>query len=512
MSGNDKWPLAQLASVATVAASTAATLYYLSRTSHSNNALELLPTPKGNYPFIGHLLSIDKLLGFKIKEWHDELGPVIRVNMGFQPWICISDPAIVHHLLVTKGAIASDRPHQHFPAEKYSSGERGIIFGKADAKWKRYRAVALATTFSPKAVNGAIHTIQNDAKKLVSKLIDISESQGAFNPTQTIRLGSLNHVLETCYGIQTDAMDDSIVEGILKFTEDMLILTATHNDFDGFLPYINKYLRKKNEGEEFLRRKEPFLNQLLQIAINSEKDCMFKELYNKRYISGLEDIDLLIAAGDMVAGATDNVAITLVSAFAIFLHHPNVYKRLREDVDAFIREHHRLPLFTERDQFPFLNSVIKEVLRFRGTNYVTLPHVLESDVSYKGYVFPKNVLILPSTYAMHRDPARYPDPDTFMPDRFMHEAKPMAGAAAGNVEQRDQFSFGWGRRQCPGMYLAEAQLFVTLTTIFAQCTLEAPEGENLPDLDDVRDNGILVSPPPFSLRFVRRQDCLLPLE
>ncbi|KAI8143828.1 cytochrome P450 [Fennellomyces sp. T-0311] len=511
----DKLTPYQLTSVATVATSTAAALYYLSRSSHSNkSALDLLPTPKGSYPYIGHLLSIDKLLGFKIKEWHDELGPVIRVQMGVQPWICISDPDIVHHLLVTRGAIASNRPHQKFIAEKYSKGERGVIFARADAKWKSFRAVAMSTTFSPKAVNGSIGAIQNDAMKLVSKLIDISETHGAFNPMQTIRYGSLNHVLQTCYGIQTDGMDTSVVKEILDFTEEMLILTATHNDFDGFLPalpYLNK-LRGKNRGEELLQRMEPFLHELLRIAINSEQNCMFKTLYEQRHSLGLEEMDLLIGAGDMVAGATDNVAITLVSAFGVFLHHPDVYKRLSDDLDTFIREHNRLPVFTERDQFPFLNSVIKEVIRYRGTNYVTLPHVLEKDVSYKGYVFPKDVLILPSAYAMHRDPSRYPDPDKFMPERFMHETKPMAATAAGNYEKRDQFTFGWGRRQCPGIYLAETQLFVTLTAVLARCTLEIAENEALPDLDDVRDNGILVTPPPFNMRFVRRQDCLLPTE
>lgn len=57
---------------------------------------------------------------------------------------------------------------------------------------------------------------------------------------------------------------------------------------------------------------------------------------------------------------------------------------------------------------------------------------------------------------MHRDPNIYPEPEKFMPERFMHNKRTMAAAANGKLQERDHFVFGWGRRVCPGIHLVKA--------------------------------------------------------
>jgi cytochrome P450 len=54
---------------------------------------------------------------------------------------------------------------------------------------------------------------------------------------------------------------------------------------------------------------------------------------------------------------------------------------------------------------------------------------------------------------MLHDPETYPDPFTFDPERHI--------ASPGKEAQKDprKVCFGYGRRICPGMYLAEASLY-----------------------------------------------------
>jgi len=68
----------------------------------------------------------------------------------------------------------------------------------------------------------------------------------------------------------------------------------------------------------------------------------------------------------------------------------------------------------------------------------------------------KGSTVIPNVWAMSRDMENYgPDPETFRPERFL-EAK-----------RRDPFLyvFGFGRRICPGRYMARNSLFITFSAI-----------------------------------------------
>ena len=65
-------------------------------------------------------------------------------------------------------------------------------------------------------------------------------------------------------------------------------------------------------------------------------------------------------------------------------------------------------------------------------------------VQCQGYVFPKDTPIFTLIYGHYRDPKRYYKPDEFIPDRFINStSKTMSSAAAGKIEDRDNFTFGW---------------------------------------------------------------------
>jgi cytochrome P450 len=67
---------------------------------------------------------------------------------------------------------------------------------------------------------------------------------------------------------------------------------------------------------------------------------------------------------------------------------------------------------------------------------------------------------------MHRNPKVYDRPLEFIPERFMNNTKTIASISNGNVEERDQFNFGWGRRICPGMYLVSCiNIFIDIFTV-----------------------------------------------
>jgi len=67
---------------------------------------------------------------------------------------------------------------------------------------------------------------------------------------------------------------------------------------------------------------------------------------------------------------------------------------------------------------------------------------------------------------MLHDPETYPDPFKFDPERHI--------TSPGKEAQRDprNVCFGYGRRICPGMYLAEASLFACIATSLTVFNIE----------------------------------------
>ncbi|KAI9491276.1 cytochrome P450 [Zychaea mexicana] len=453
---------------------------------------------------------MDALPGFKFHEWHKECGPVLRIDVGVQRWILVSDHEIVQHLFVTNGAVASNRPFQLFSSQYYALGKRGIVLADPTKKWKHLRTVVLSVA-SPKMVAQFSSILQREADSLIKDLTSActgnNNEDTDVNPLPLLQRTSLNYVLQTGFGLCVSEQDELFHE-IITFIDEGLKLGGVQNDLAGFLPIlkvVDVILGHASVYKRFIReRRDPLFTKLIQKAAEGDQDCVFKRLYEQKEQLGLEDADLLVAAGDFITGGTDTTAVTLEWIFAILLHHPDVCRKLSE-VDSFTQEHKRFPIFTDRESFPYLISVQKECMRYRSLAHFSFFHVLEKDITYKGYLFPKGASVLPTTYSMHKNPKLFPDPDKFIAERFVNKTQTMQSAASGKIEDRDHFLFGWGRRVCPGIHLAEVQMFNVLTRVFAHCTLKPPVDGTLPDLDDCRSGGITISPPPFKARFVRRQ-------
>ena len=70
---------------------------------------------------------------------------------------------------------------------------------------------------------------------------------------------------------------------------------------------------------------------------------------------------------------------------------------------------------------------------------------------------------------MH-DPAFYPEPDAFKPERFLN--------ADGSLRDDPVLlsAFGFGKRICPGRHFVDATLFIVVASLFSVFNIERGEG------------------------------------
>ena len=144
--------------------------------------------------------------------------------------------------------------------------------------------------------------------------------------------------------------------------------------------------------------------------------------------------------------------------------YPDVQSHAQHEVDEIIAKQHRLPNVLDRGYMPYLEAVLKEVLRWAPPSPMGLFHYTTRDDEYKGYFIPKKTTVIANIWEMLHDPQEYPEPFKFSPDRFYNAD----GSAPVEVQRNPlELAFGFGRRICPGQHVAEATIFMQMVTFLS---------------------------------------------
>ncbi|CEP19556.1 hypothetical protein [Parasitella parasitica] len=456
--------------------------------------------------------SFGPLPGRTVSEWHRELGPIIKLQMGRRTWIVVDDPVLAHKIFVTHGADTSYRAYGTYADKYFSNGARGIAFSQPGVHWNKNRSAALSV-LAPKQIKKYIESIHQETSDLVDRLLESTEKNGFTDPYKFNELCFLNVVFNVAFGRRFESVDDPEFLHVINMIETSMKFLSLEKDKPNFLPIvsiIDYFAGTEAKMKHFTDTvRNPAFERFIKEALEKEGPNVVKSLQEDGF--DLPDEDRLVLLGDIITGGTDTLSVTFSWNLAIMCHHPELQERISSEIDKFIQVHGRMPTFTERTEVPLCISVMKECMRYRPTTYFGLPHSTDKDIEVDGYILPKGCTIITNMDSMHKNPKQYPvHPEAFMPERFMDNLKTMQSSANGKIEQRDNFNFGWGRRLCPGSYLAEVELFNAFVQVFARCKIEPISQEEYPDITGARENaGLNILPPPYRVRFLKREDTLV---
>jgi cytochrome P450 len=76
---------------------------------------------------------------------------------------------------------------------------------------------------------------------------------------------------------------------------------------------------------------------------------------------------------------------------------PDVQRKAQEEIDRVVGTH-RLPSFGDRENLPYLDAIVQEVLRWHPVAPMGIPHMTTEDDIYEGYLIPKGALLLPNIW------------------------------------------------------------------------------------------------------------------
>ncbi|KAJ7076073.1 cytochrome P450 [Mycena belliarum] len=200
----------------------------------------------------------------------------------------------------------------------------------------------------------------------------------------------------------------------------------------------------------------------------------------------------------LVEAGSDTSAAFLLSLILILGLYPEHQERARLEIEAVIGTT-RMPELEDFKRMPFVDALVKEVVRIRPSFPIGVPHSTTEDIHYKGYVVPKDSTVFLNIYSIFHNPDLFADPEVFNPDRFLgseHGTRPGM-----DTDFRDNFNFGAGRRICPGQYVARTTMQLSTMRLIWAFTFGPPvdaRTDRLLTRDlDCYAYGFLVAPHPF---------------
>ncbi|GAB2729942.1 cytochrome P450 [Streptomyces bullii] len=163
----------------------------------------------------------------------------------------------------------------------------------------------------------------------------------------------------------------------------------------------------------------------------------------------------------------ETTALCLASAFSLLARNPEAERRLHTEVDSVLAGR-ALP---DVDDLPHLvrtRCVITETLRHSPPGWL-FTRITTRATELAGCRLPRGATVLYSPYLLHHDPASFPDPDAFLPDRWL---------PGGDGARRDGalIPFAAGSRKCLGDAFAVTEATVALASIAARWRLRHRPG------------------------------------
>lgn len=274
-----------------------------------------------------------------------------------------------------------------------------------------------------------------------------------------------------------------------------------------FLLPVQSRAKNLHKREKALYLKH-WLNAKSSIEKGTIQPCFCEGMAKAQDSDGFNDDQAAYISGTLLEAGSDTTSSTLYAFVQAMLLYPEVQKKAQEEIDK-VAGPDRLPTMDHEPDLQYVRACIKETLRWMPTTILgAVPHAVTKDDEYLGYVIPKGAGIMNNVWGIHMDPKRHADPRRFMPERYKDHLQGLYDSAANpDGTKRDQFTFGAGRRICPGMHVAERSLFLGISRILSAFNIEPAVDSSgnkiLPDQEKLTQ-GFVCMPEEFPATIVPR--------
>lgn len=142
---------------------------------------------------------------------------------------------------------------------------------------------------------------------------------------------------------------------------------------------------------------------------------------------------------------------------------------------------------------PFTEATVMKIQRVSNIAPIAMPHAVMQDTYVRGFLIPKDAVILANLAHCHQHPKYWKNPNEFCPERFID--------AKGNVQywMSGCVPFSAGKRVCLGEAMAKMELFLFITALAQKFKLEFDKNTTQPSFEP--QHGMTSTPLDFNMCF-----------
>ncbi|KAI0456734.1 putative cytochrome P450 oxidoreductase [Xylaria acuta] len=459
------------------------------RIQSRKSRLPLPPGPPGEN-FIGHLRTIPaEHPEFQYAEWAKEYDTeILHFNVLGRSIIVLDSIEAAHDLLDKRGANYADRPR--FVLFEVMGWGVTLTFLRWSPRFILHRKL-IQTSFTQSA-SKAYRPIQTEEARRTARAILADPT----NWNILLRHFSTAVVLRVGFGIEIQEKDDPYVNmalGAEEATGQGGVPAGNVVDFFPILRYLPSSVARISKLFSLLihaRRTGKFIQRLhdapwdaveSSIRAGEQSKSSFVHIHFSRYLANeaagkpndAKIEDLKGAAGAIAIAGGNTTWSTIMVCILGLLNNPAAQAKSRAELEDVIGVDEngdllRLPTFDDRPRLKYLSNVLQETTRWQPLSPLGVPHAALADDEYKGYHIPAGSVVYPNVRAMTRDVRHYSSPKDFLPERYESVAQ------GGRGEPLPEGPFGFGRRACPGKYLAMSGVYIMISTLLATMHLQCP--------------------------------------
>lgn len=448
------------------------------------------------WPVIGNLFRLPlDYPWLRLAEWKATYGNLLHIHGLGNNIIVLNDIKAANDLLDKRGAIYSHRPVFTVVGELMGLG-KSMPLRPYDSLWKLQRKIA-RFALSPEAVK-KYHLVQEDAAALLSQ--SLCDDPEAF--CDQIRLAAGRIIVSVTYGLPVDSYQNEYITHAEKTMD--LITKATMPgaylaDMFPSLKSVHAWLFpgqvQVGKGMILDLVSRPFDHVKEQMAVGIALPSLTSHLLTESDqwddFSNRQQYEEAVkwVTGALFGAGAETTYSTVLTAIIAMVLNPDKQSRAQDEIDTVVGTH-RLPTINDKNSLPYVEALIKETMRWHPALPLSIARRTAQDDIYDGHYIPAGTTVLPNVWSIAND---CDSPRAFKPERFLDANAPT---------DPDMYTFGFGRRVCPGKHLADNSVFIMVATLLAAFDL-SPEidSEGVPKpLQPQFSTGLVSYPQHFKCR------------